>query len=86
MSIKERFGTNLRRARRKAGLTQEEVALLVEMDRGKISNFETGKGTPRLDTLLKLMGALDCRADELVEGLAWRPDPMAYGRWEVGDA
>jgi transcriptional regulator with XRE-family HTH domain len=55
------------------------------MDRVHISNFENGKRTPRLDTLLKLMGALDCRADELVEGLAWRPNPTAYGRWEVGE-
>lgn len=86
MSVKERFGVNLRRIRRRAGITQEELAALVEMDRAQISNFENGKRTPRLDTLLKLMGALDCRADELVEGMAWKPNTAAYGCWEVGDA
>jgi transcriptional regulator with XRE-family HTH domain len=85
VSVKVRFGVNLRRLRRRSGLTQEQLALLAEMDRVHISNFENGKRTPRLDTLLKLMGALDCRADELVEGLAWKPDLMAYGRWEVAD-
>jgi transcriptional regulator with XRE-family HTH domain len=85
MSVKERFSANLRCIRRRSGLTQEQLALLVEMDRAQISNFENAKRTPRLDTLLKLMGALDCRADELVEGMAWKPDLAAYGSWEVAD-
>lgn len=86
MSVKERFSANLRRIRRRSGITQEELAALVEMDRGQISNFENAKRMPRLDSLVKLMSALDCHADELVEGMAWKPDPMAYGRWEVTTA
>lgn len=41
---------------------------------------------PGLDTLVKLTSALDCRADELIQGMAWKPNITAYGSWEVGDA
>ena len=40
---------------------------------------------PRLDTLVKLTGALDCRADELVEGMVWTGHPTAFGGFEVED-
>jgi transcriptional regulator with XRE-family HTH domain len=85
MSLKERFSANLRRARRRAGVTQEELATLIELHRTQISHLERAKRMPRLDTLVKLCCALDCRADELVEGLVWKPDTAAYGRWEVAD-
>jgi transcriptional regulator with XRE-family HTH domain len=85
MSLKERFSANLRRARRKAGITQEELAALIELHRTQISHLERAKRMPRLDTLVKLCCALDCRADELVEGIVWKPDAADYGRWEVAD-
>lgn len=86
MSVKERFSANLRRVRRQAGVTQEELGLLTELHRTQISLLENAKRMPRLDTLVKLACALDCRTDELVEGVAWKPDLAAYGCWEVADA
>lgn len=86
MSLKERFSANLKAARRRVGVTQEELARMTELDRTHISLLENAKRMPQLDTLVKLTCALDCRADELVEGLAWKPDTVAYGRWEVADA
>ena len=83
MNLKERFGANLKRARRRAGLSQEELALLTELHRTQISNLETGKRAPRLDTLVKLTSALGCSADELIEGLRWKPNFQTYGTWEV---
>jgi transcriptional regulator with XRE-family HTH domain len=59
---------------------------LTELDPTAISRFESGKRMPRLDTLVKLTGALDCRADELVEGLGWKPDAAdTYGTFQVAD-
>lgn len=86
MSVKERFSANLRGVRRRSGFTQEQLALLTELHRTQISLLENAKRMPRLDTLVKLTSVLGCRADELIEGMAWKPDPLAYGRWEVGDA
>jgi len=86
VSVKERFSLNLRRVRRRSGLTQEQLALLAEMDRVQISNFENAKRMPRLDSLVKLVSVLDCRADELIEGMGWKPNLGDYGCWVVADA
>ncbi|MGN6815671.1 MAG: helix-turn-helix domain-containing protein [Solirubrobacterales bacterium] len=87
MSLAERFAANLKRCRRRAGINKSQLARLTELSPTAISRFESGKRMPRLDTLVKLSGALDCRADELVEGLSWKPDTAdAYGSFEVTDA
>ncbi|HET7508685.1 MAG TPA: helix-turn-helix transcriptional regulator [Solirubrobacterales bacterium] len=83
MSLNERFSANLRRARSKAGITQEELGALTELHRTEISLLENGKRMPRLDTLVKLVCALECRSDDLIEGLAWLPNTEAHGRWVV---
>jgi len=86
VSLKERFSANLKGVRHRVGISQQELALMTEMHRTEISYLENAKRMPRLDTLVKLTSALECRADELVEGLAWKPNLAAYGSWEVGDA
>jgi transcriptional regulator with XRE-family HTH domain len=86
MSIAERFAANLKRCRRRAGINQSELARRTELDATTISLYERGKRTPRLDTIVKLTGVLDCRADELVEGMVWTRHPNAYGSFEVADA
>jgi transcriptional regulator with XRE-family HTH domain len=63
MSLKERFSANLKRARHRAGLSQEELGLMTELHRTEISYLENAKRMPRLDTLVKLTSALECRAD-----------------------
>lgn len=85
MSIQKRFGANLKRARRNAGLSQEELGRKSEVHRTQISNMEIGKRLPRLDTLLKLIGALEIPAAILFEGLAWRSDIEGFGSFEVRD-
>lgn len=86
MSLAERFGANLTRCRERAGINKAQLARLTELHPTAISFFESGKRMPRLDTLVKLAGVLGCGADELVEGLVWRPDTADYGCWEVSDA
>lgn len=83
MTLKERFGANLKRARRKALLSQEELAQLAEIHRTQISFLETGRRMPRLDTLLKLVSVLEIPADDLLEGMAWKPSLQTYGSYEV---
>ena len=83
MSVQERFSANLREIRKLRGMTQVEVALMTELHRTQISLLERGKRMPRLDTLVKLVWALGCSADDLIEGLVWKPNFETYGRWEV---
>jgi transcriptional regulator with XRE-family HTH domain len=86
MSLHQRFSVNLRRCRKRAGLTQADLAFRVEIHPTAISFMESGKRMPRMDTLVKLTGALDCRADELTEGMRWRPKGGDfYGSYEIDD-
>jgi transcriptional regulator with XRE-family HTH domain len=83
VSIKERFSANLREVRETRGITQTELGLMTELHRTEISLLENAKRTPRLDTLVKLTSALSCSADELTEGIVWKPNFKTYGEWEV---
>ncbi len=74
------FGANLREARRRSGLSQEEAGWRASLHRTEIGLLETGARTPRIDTLVKLAAALDIRIDcALLEGIEWTP-----GRTEAG--
>jgi transcriptional regulator with XRE-family HTH domain len=75
------FGENLRRLRRGAGLSQEELSFLSSVHRTDISKIERGESLPRTDTLLKLAGGLGVPAQELLDGLAWEPPPAAPLPW-----
>lgn len=82
MTVRERFAANLRRQRRRSGLSQEAVALRAALHRTQIGLLERGARTPRIDTLIKLSVALDCDPDDLIAGIEWRPaqvgDPGGY--------
>lgn len=66
MEPAEAFGIALRQRRKAAKLTQEGLALEADLERVFVSWLETGKRQPTLTTLLKLAGALNCRAADLV--------------------
>ena len=66
-----RFGANLRKARRRKGVTQEELGFLAGLHRTEISLLERGGREPRLTTLVKLAGALETSLDELCGGIRW---------------
>jgi transcriptional regulator with XRE-family HTH domain len=72
-------GTNLARLRQAKGLSQEEVADRAELHRTEISLLELGKRTPRIDTVVRVMGALDVGAAEAFEGAIWAPFPEKPG-------
>jgi transcriptional regulator with XRE-family HTH domain len=66
-------GTNLARLRQARGLSQEEVADRADLHRTEISLLELGKRTPRIDTVVRVMGALGIDAAEAFEGATWAP-------------
>lgn len=60
------FGSRLRRIRRAAGITQEQLANMVNIDAGSISRYEKGAITPGLDTAYALAVALDVTLNDLL--------------------
>jgi transcriptional regulator with XRE-family HTH domain len=60
------FGKVLRKLRKEAGLTQEQLGFEANLQRVHISLFELGKNQPTLNTLLKLGKALKLPAKDLV--------------------
>lgn len=83
--IAARFAENLVRHRNAAKLSQEELADRAEIHRTQVSMIEGGKRMPRLDTLIKLAGALGIDAAELLAGVRWEPVVIRHGRFVLDD-
>ena len=73
MDVAERFAENLTRYREASGLTQEALAARAEIHRTQIGLLLNGKQVPRMDTVVKLAGALGVSACDLVDGITWEP-------------
>ena len=84
MSVARRFGQNLRRARKDAGLSQEETGLRGSLHRTEIGLLERGERIPRIDTAIKLAAAVNVPLAELTEGIIWRPGRSEVGRFHPG--
>jgi transcriptional regulator with XRE-family HTH domain len=68
------FGTNLKWARGRAGISQERLALDAKVDRAAISVYENGGRQPNLRTVLKLALKLEVRPATLLRGIALDAD------------
>jgi transcriptional regulator with XRE-family HTH domain len=94
----DRFRWNLRRLRRHAGLSQEQLASRASLHRTEVGFLEQGHRVPRIDTLVKLAAALEVTPNDLLEGVDWMPprgdaegtfwtlDPLGNRLKGVGDA
>ena len=66
MDVVAAFGKVLRRLRKQAGLTQEELGFEAELRRNFVSLLELGRQQPSITTLFKLAKALDRSAKEII--------------------
>lgn len=74
IEVARRFGINLRRVRKQVDLSQEEVGFRSSLHRTEVGLLERGARVPRIDTLVKLAGALGVRIDcALLDGMSWTP-------------
>lgn len=71
--LADRFRENLRRHRRRAALSQEELGLLASVHRTEVGLLEHGRRVPRIDTLVKLAASLEVTANDLLDGIDWVP-------------
>jgi len=84
IDIAARFGDNLARCRKQADLSQDEVSVRASLHRTEVSQLERGLRVPRIDTLIKLAGALEIEPSELLDGLAWEPGGVRLGQFARG--
>lgn len=61
------FAANVKRARKAAGMTQEQVADASGIHVTEVSRIERGLRDPRISTVLKLADALGAPASQLVD-------------------
>jgi transcriptional regulator with XRE-family HTH domain len=73
------FGKNLARARKLAGLSQEELGNRASLHRTEIGMLEHGQRVARIDTVIKLAGAMAIAPGELLEGIYWTPSDTSGG-------
>jgi transcriptional regulator with XRE-family HTH domain len=62
-----KLGVNLRSARKKLGLSQEQVAERSGVHATEVSRIEAGKRDPRVTTVERLARAVEVRPGELLE-------------------
>jgi transcriptional regulator with XRE-family HTH domain len=81
MNVAQQFAENLLIYRRRAGLSQEALGFRADLHRTEIGEIEKGARTPRIDTLVKLAGALSVTPGDLMKGIAWIPGGTRVGRF-----
>jgi transcriptional regulator with XRE-family HTH domain len=88
VTFQARFAENLSRCRKRAGLTQEEVAARAALGRDTVWKYERQVHVPVLDGLIRLGGALSVPPAELLDGIDYRPSfiGLGEGRYEIATA
>lgn len=78
------FGQVIKKVRKEKGMTQEDVARALNVKTSEISQYESGKRLPRLNTFLMLLDLFNLTADEAlgreVEAVC---DNSNYGRCRI---
>jgi transcriptional regulator with XRE-family HTH domain len=69
MLPEERFAANLRRLRREAGLSQEDLSGRTGLHPTEISRLERATREPRLGTMVRLARGLGVGLERLIAGI-----------------
>lgn len=73
------LGRNLVEFRGRVGLSQQSAADRAGLHRTHVALVEAGQRLPRLDTIVKLAGAVEVEPCALLMGMAWELDPQKGG-------
>lgn len=71
--LKKKLGANMRKARHRQGLTQEEVAASIDIPTEVYGRMERGAMVPRLELFVTLCGRLGATPDQLLGFAPFRP-------------
>lgn len=61
---------NIKKIREEKGLTQMELATILNVSQSTIAMWETNKSLPRVETLKAIAKAFGCTVDELLQSPA----------------
>ena len=78
MQPRDRFAENLRKARKKANISQAELGRRCDVHRTEVSLLERRGREPRLGTIVKLAGALGVTPESLCAGVTWDVDSQRF--------
>jgi transcriptional regulator with XRE-family HTH domain len=67
VKFRKRFAANLKLARSKRSITQEQLAAKTNLRQDWISHFENGRRLPSLEVFARLSKALAVTADSLIQ-------------------
>ena len=84
--VAQRFGDNLRRIRRRKGLSQDELAARASLHRTEIGMLENGQRVARITTMIQLAGAMGVDPTELIVGIEWSPGGVLGGNFGFQDS
>jgi transcriptional regulator with XRE-family HTH domain len=83
--VAQRFAENLARCLKQVGYSQEKLAQLAELHRTQVSELLRGRQLPRLDSVVRLSGALGVEPAELLEGIRFEPAAQ-HGQYQITPA
>ncbi|HXR31252.1 MAG TPA: helix-turn-helix transcriptional regulator [Solirubrobacterales bacterium] len=81
MDLAVQFGRNLAYCRKRAKLSQEELAVRASLHRTAVGQLERGERVARVDTAVKLAGSLGIPPCELLDGMGWEPGGTRLGQF-----
>ena len=61
------LGRNIFKTRRQAGLTQDQLAEILDISREHLAKIETAKRTASLDLLIKIASSLNVKVKDLID-------------------
>lgn len=62
-----KFGKNIKKIRNVRGLTQAQLAEMIEVNRGVISSYEEGRAEPKIETIIKTAEVFQLSIDLLLK-------------------
>lgn len=78
MTVSEQIGLNLRRMRRRACMSQDDLSKRTGLHHSEISLLERGHRVPRVDTVVKIVESTNSDPRDLFRGIAWHQP----ARWD----
>lgn len=78
------LAARVERLRGARGLTIDGLAERAQVDRRQVEAVLDGSSDVGISVILRLAGALDVTADELVDGISWVPGPSG-GEYRADD-
>ncbi len=85
--LRERLAINIKSRRERLGISQDELAHRAEIHYSSLWPLESGRQLPRIDSFIRLVGALGVNPNDLTAGIIWLPAEgiVVPGGFEVPD-